>query len=149
MQEGVVLLGSTAIVTAASPTFLARNGMPIHPAELELIPCILMRNPVNRVPYPWSFRREGEKVELRPRTSVIANDGTTMFVSCLEGAGVAQLLEIEAREAFSSGALIRLFSEWENERYSCRLHTSGGRFRSPRLAAFAELIRQTAGDLFA
>lgn len=71
-----------------------------------------------------------------------------MFVSCLAGTGVAQLLEIEAREAFSSGALIRLFSV-ENERYACRLHTSSGRFHSPRLAAFSALIRQTATDLFA
>ncbi|WP_311044252.1 LysR family transcriptional regulator [Rhizobium bangladeshense] len=107
------LLLRTRVMTCASPSYVARYGEPKKPRDLRSgHHCLLIRNDTTGRPYEWEFRR-GERVVPVPVTgSLIVNDTGSLLGACLGGAGVAQLLELYAKDIIAQGRLVPLLPDW-------------------------------------
>lgn len=140
------VLARTRILTVASPA-LFKAGMPHRPSDLESLPCLLMRDPITQAAYAWRFISDAGKQEIKPRAGIILNDGSALMAACRAGAGVAQVLEIEAAEDLRAGRLVCLFADLHDEDYPCHLYTRPGSITSRRIAAFAAQARAHCAHL--
>jgi DNA-binding transcriptional LysR family regulator len=109
----------TAIVTVASPSYLARRGWPTEPQELGhgVHRCLEFRNPETGKPYPWEFHRKRKKLVVETKGRLTVNDPSALLNACLAGSGVAQMLLLGAEHLIREGRLTNLFPDWPDERF--------------------------------
>jgi DNA-binding transcriptional LysR family regulator len=140
-------LASTAVVTVAAPALFDRVARPLAPDDLVHTPCILMKDPLTAAPYPWLYLKDGKQMQLRPRGGLLVNDGTTLIAACMAGAGVAQVLAVEARDAILAGTLTVLFADYDPEYYPLALYTRAGPITSGRVRAFTDALARHCAAL--
>ncbi|MDQ0458236.1 LysR family transcriptional regulator [Rhizobium paknamense] len=110
-------LADMRVITAASPTYIARRGRPSHPSELIDHETIDFWDPVKGRAYDWEFHRDGETLPVKTRARLMTSDAATMLASCLAGVGICQIPPIGAHHLFARGDLIDLFPDWPGERF--------------------------------
>ena len=103
-------LGSTRMVVAASPAYLKRHGVPIHPRDLETHS--LLRFSYSRSLRDWAFVVDGEPYSVTPSGAVQVNDGEGMRQLALSGLGLVRMGEFVLREDIASGRLVPLLEEF-------------------------------------
>lgn len=94
--------------TCASPAYLAERGAPSTVADLSRH---VLLSAFDRL-MTWSYRQPGghvEQVDVRPGN--VVPEPTAMRTVLVGGAGIGRLPDFLAREAVSTGALVRLFPE--------------------------------------
>lgn len=128
-------LANTRILTVAAPALFSTFAKPARPQDLKTIPCVLLRDPGSGSPYSWRFIGAGGDIDIRLGNGLVVSDGTTLLAACIEGAGIAQLMEIEARGALQSGLLVRQLEGWGDERYPLALYVSARGVRPARVDA--------------
>src|SRR5262249_9938688 len=96
-------------IVCASPSYLARHGRPVKPADLAHHSCLtLSRNPGSAT---WPFRVDGQLVQVDVKGPVSA-DSTDMLVGlAIEGAGILRLSEHVVGEAIENGQLEPILQE--------------------------------------
>lgn len=97
-------------VTVASPSYLARRGVPKQPSELASHDTIGYRHPTSGAIEPATFRMGGRdrKLTLSPR--VVVNDVDTGCALAVAGAGIAQPPSDYAAEHVAAGRLVPLLT---------------------------------------
>lgn len=114
-------VGSFRVVVCASPTLLARHGVPQHPAELLNLPCVRFNGPM--LSPDWSFRgpaaNERLVVPIIPRLQVTTPDSAVD--AAIHGAGFAQLLHYHIADQVEAGKLQIVLPEFEVERVPVQL----------------------------
>lgn len=112
------LLLETRVLTCASAAYVARHGEPRHPRDLASgHRCVLIRDPVTGRPFEWEFHRGQEVVPFDAAGRLMVNDTGMLLGACLGGAGIAQLLELYARDILADGRLVLLLPEWADETF--------------------------------
>jgi DNA-binding transcriptional LysR family regulator len=99
----------------AAPAYLARAGVPTHPAQL--------REPAHRVVqfrgaragpgFTYEMRRGDDSVLLDGRYVLAIDDGNAFLTAGLAGLGILWLPDYMARAAVANGELVGLFAGWE------------------------------------
>jgi len=84
------LLFETRVLTCASPGYLKRRGVPVHPTALVDHECIQFRNPVTGRPFAWKLWRAAERVPVATTGRLTVNDPASLLATCLAGHGIAQ-----------------------------------------------------------
>lgn len=109
----------TAVVTVASPVYLASRGRPTEPQELGrgVHRCLEFRNPETGKPYQWEFHRKRKKLIVETNGRLTVNDPSALLNACLAGSGVAQMLLLGAEQLIREGRLVNLFPDWPDERF--------------------------------
>ncbi|MBX4897062.1 LysR family transcriptional regulator [Rhizobium bangladeshense] len=140
------LLLRTRVMTCASPSYIARYGEPKKPRDLRSgHRCLLIRNDATGRPYEWEFRR-GERVVPVPVTgSLIVNDTGSLLGACLGGAGVAQLLELYAKDIIAQGRLVPLLPDWSDETFPLYAYHHASHIVPAKVQAFLEFVREITG----
>jgi DNA-binding transcriptional LysR family regulator len=137
------LLLETRVLTCAAPSYLAKCGTPKEPAELASgHRCILMRDAATGRPFEWEFQRGGKTVEFEPTSRLLVNDTGGLVGACLGGAGVAQLLELYARDVLRTGRLVHLLPDWSDETFPLYAYHRTSRLMPAKLAAFLDFVRE-------
>jgi DNA-binding transcriptional LysR family regulator len=111
------LLMRTRVVTCASPAYVERHGRLRRPGDVEKHRCILMRDPSTGGQFGWEFVRGRKTVGVHVAGQLMVNGAGPLLAACLAGQGVAQVLELYARDALASGRLVQLLPEWADEVY--------------------------------
>jgi DNA-binding transcriptional LysR family regulator len=137
------LLLETRVLTCASPAYLAKCGTPRKPADLtEGHACILIRDPATGRPFEWEFQRKGETVEFEPASRLLVNDTGALVGACLGGAGIAQLLELYARDILAEGRLVHVLPDWSDETFPLYAYHRASRLMPAKLGAFLDFVRE-------
>lgn len=101
------------MVTCASPSYLARRGVPQSPDDLlEQHDLVGYFSAANGAAQPISLRR-GDEVRQLDRTHLMTNDSTGQLGMLLAGLGIGQLYETTAHSLLLSGALVPVLEDWE------------------------------------
>jgi DNA-binding transcriptional LysR family regulator len=95
----------------ASPTYLARRGMPLHPQDLREHNCIRFRFPSGAI-LPWRFEKKDKRIEVAVSGSVIVNDPAIGVRLAAEGIGPIYLIEPYVAALLSKRKLVALFEDW-------------------------------------
>ncbi len=106
-------LGTIPRVAVASPSYIARAGMPRRPDDLARHQCLLFRIPA--LSREWSFRgSEGvETIELESRFS--SNSSQMLRDACVAGMGIALLPRWLFAEQLKAGTVMRVLTDYEPE----------------------------------
>lgn len=137
----VPVSGPVRMAVVASPAYLAKHGAPKTPRDLRSHRCINIRLPSAGVIYKWEFERGTEKMEVAVEGPLVFDSGGMVLDATLAGVGLGYVLEDRAMDAFRSGALKRVLTDWCPPFPGFYLYYPGRRQLSPALAAFIDAIR--------
>ncbi|BEU05246.1 transcriptional regulator [Agarivorans sp. OAG1] len=108
-------LSNNHFVLCASPEYLARNGQPQSPLELNQHPSLRYRSPEKVL--PWLYKEQQKWQELHPPIRLISNHGTSLVNAAKSGDGIALLPEWGISQQLAEGSLVR-FSVGQDIRVS-------------------------------
>jgi len=128
-------------VVIASPGYLAENGMPETPRDLESHNCLTFN--FRPTLEEWSFRdpRDGSVLSQPVSGNLQANNGPTVRSLCIDGLGIARIGEFHVRSDIAAGRLVALledFNPGDNE----FIHAvyAGHQHLAARIRAFVEFL---------
>lgn len=139
------LLLETRVLTCASPAYVARHGKPAQPEDLlEGHQCLLIRDPTTGRPFEWEFRRGEHIVPLIAAGRLMVNDTGSLLAACLGGSGVAQLLELYAKDIINRNELIDILPEWSDEIFPLYAYYQASNLMPAKVRAFLNFVRELA-----
>lgn len=100
-------LNSYQHLLVAAPSYLARYGAPLRPADLSSHVCLRYRFPSSGKLLPWPLLERGQQVSVEVPESVIANDTGTLHAMAEAGVGIAVLPEFVVADAVATGRLTK------------------------------------------
>ncbi|MBB4858656.1 DNA-binding transcriptional LysR family regulator [Novosphingobium chloroacetimidivorans] len=103
---GSVQIASRALVTCASPAYLARAGHPDTVHDLAAHQCL------PGTAEAWHYKVDGALIVHRPAGKFRCNSGNVVAEACLEGAGVCQLPDFYVRPHLQAGTLHPLLIDY-------------------------------------
>jgi LysR family transcriptional regulator for bpeEF and oprC len=134
-------LGELAVITCASPGYIAARGMPRHPDELAGHVHVGFFSPRTRRVFELDFAREGEVRTIRPPHRVAANDADTWVAAAVAGLGVIQSpCGRNVRRHLERGELVRVLPDWQVERLPLHVLWPRERHVVARVRAFVEWV---------
>lgn len=92
-------------VLCAAPSYLARRGQPVQPADLAKHDCVVFGEHPSR---DWHFQRENQGASVRVNPAYITNDGETAQSLALAGAGIVQKSIWDVGDDLGTGRLVRV-----------------------------------------
>ncbi|MDZ3991629.1 LysR family transcriptional regulator [Pseudomonas sp. Teo4] len=101
-------LGSIYSILCASPEYLARNGVPTKPEDLNEHECLRMVDPLFEE--DWSFEQDQGKSVIVPQDTFLTNVADAMLKATELGMGVGLLPYYSASHAIEEGRLCRLLA---------------------------------------
>jgi DNA-binding transcriptional LysR family regulator len=134
-------LGSLKFVTCATPEYLAANGTPLHPTDLEKnhqMVRYFFAGTNRRLPV--EFVRASERITVDANYFVSVNDSNALLAAALAGLGVLQTLMFMAEPHFKSGALVQVLEDWSLEPNPIYIVYSPNRHLSTRVRVFVEWL---------
>ncbi|WP_437840408.1 LysR substrate-binding domain-containing protein [Sorangium sp. So ce1153] len=134
------LLLRTRVVTCASPAYLARHGAPRLPRDVEKHACVLMRDPSTGSHFGWEFVRGKKVVPVSASGQLMVNGVGPLLAACLAGQGIAQVLELSARDLLADGRLVQVLPEWADETYPLYAYHHSAQLMSAKVRAFLEFV---------
>lgn len=134
------LLLRTRVVTCASPAYVARHGMPQRPSDIEQHQCVLMRDPSTGSHFAWELVRGKKVVAVNASGQLMVNAVGPLLAACLAGQGIAQVLELYAREFLADGRLVQVLPEWAEETYPLYAYHHSAQLMSAKVRAFLDFV---------
>ena len=103
-------LAALSIVTVASPGYLERHGVSLHPLDLQAEPHRTVNFFSSRTGRPFSheFVRGTEHLELPGRCQLAVNEAGALTGAALAGMGVTQIASYQAAPHLADGSLVRV-----------------------------------------
>ena len=134
-------------IAVASPSYVARYGLPATPRDLVGHRCIRWRWPGRSGTYHWEFSEKGAWFEVAVEGPLIVNDKETALRAALDGAGIAFLSDWRVAEAVSRGLLVPMLEDWSAPFPGHHLCYPRQRQMAPALRAFIDQVRAHAKSL--
>lgn len=140
-------IGSIALWTVASPEYLRRQGVPLHPHDLENGSHYTVNYFSARTGrlFGHEFSKNGENIELPGRYKVSVNDSNAHMASVLAGLGISQSPSFMVAPYLESGELVRVLTDWTRPPLPVYVVYPPNRHLSAKVRAFVDW----AVDLFA
>jgi len=106
-----------AQVTAATPEYWKRQGLPRHPRELADHNCLSYRNPYGKLLDLWRYRQPGPQGEVVEEVVVRgwlnSNHRDNLLALALDHGGVMRIAYATAQAELASGRLVPALLDWE------------------------------------
>ena len=141
-------IGDFYLMVCASPAYLKRHGVPVHPQELDEghHHSIRIVTPHSGKLCTVKMHREGEVVELGGRHHLSVNDSNAGVTAALAGLGVLCTMPFLVQHHFSSGALEPLFAGWCTETIPIHVVYPPNRHLSNKVRVFVDWIAELFAD---
>jgi LysR family transcriptional regulator for bpeEF and oprC len=131
-------IGTTHLVTCASPEYLAANPTPRTPESLDAHNAVAFLALATARPATWEFERAGVRRIHRPVGNLAFNSMEACIDAAQAGLGVTQVLSSLAHRAIVSGRLLPILSDWATPGPSLYIVYPVNRQQSARIRAFVE-----------
>jgi len=137
-----VTLGQTRLLCLASPDYLERHEPPIEPEDLNNHRCIVYASVEAPGGNPWNFTRNGKRSRIRPPSAFSFNDGAGIMAALLAGLGIAQNLEMLARDDLRTGTLVPVLEAWAPPPRPVVLMSARDRYALPHVRAVMDFLAE-------
>lgn len=134
--------GETRRALVASPSYLARAGVPQHPSELARHDTIAF-TPVTPG-FDWHFDDQGSDLRIRLTPRFVTNSGDTAIALALDGVGIARVLYYQVRDAVGEGRLVEVLKRFAPAAMPIHAVYPSARLVSGKVRAFIEIIAETS-----
>jgi DNA-binding transcriptional LysR family regulator len=128
-------------VLCASPEYIAARGAPERPQDLEHHACIGLSLP--QLWPDWRLRRREERITVRVSGPIVSDEGGSMTVAGIAGAGIMVASEWSIGPDLASGRLVRVLPEWRYD-WTSAVHIvlPPGRFVPAKTRVFVDRLVQ-------
>jgi len=128
-------------LVVASPDYLERFSVPLHPSDLLGHRCIRIRIGDDRV-YRWEFERGDQHLEIAAPGSVIVDDGRLGLAAVERGAGLMYVSSPMAARGLANGTLRTVLDDWSPKGPGFHIYYSSRRQVPAALRLFIDLVRE-------
>ncbi|GAB3258950.1 LysR family transcriptional regulator [Chitinimonas naiadis] len=125
---------------AASPDYLARHGMPQHPAELTRHSCLHFS--LYSEGEFWRLHKDAETQEIHVKGRLRANYGEALVEAAEAGYGILQSATFIIGPALRAGRLVEVLPDWHIAPSAIWAVYPSGRFLAPKVRAFIDFFSQ-------
>lgn len=125
---------------AASPDYLARRGVPLHPRDLTEHVCIRHRFESGRLS-GWEFERDEATIRVNPPEALIANTIELELAAARGGLGIIATFEDFIRPHIESGELVEVLADWQQPFSGPYLYYPSRRHMPAPLRAFVDWVK--------
>ncbi|WP_082341003.1 LysR family transcriptional regulator [Pseudomonas sp. MIACH] len=133
-------LGHSALLTVASPHYLAQRGIPLTPDDLHGHECInYLIERTGRL-LPWSFQQGGQPIELQTLGGLSISQGNTRIEAALNGLGIVQGMAFHLKGSLASGHLQQVLPDWVSMAPTLEVLYPRGRRESRKVHAFVDFL---------
>lgn len=141
-------IANMALLSVATPAYLAANGTPAHPLELEDGHTVInFFSPRTGRLFPNVFEQDGERIEVAGRHKLSVNEGNAYLAAALAGLGIAQIARFQAAPHIASGALMEILPQWRHPLIPLHVVYPPNRHLSARVRAFVEWAAEVFAKL--
>jgi DNA-binding transcriptional LysR family regulator len=134
----VARLGGIRWVTCASPDYLATNGRPETPGELQIHGCIMFEGVYSSNLWTFGSGPEAHIQPVRPRLAV--NTADTAIAAAIAGAGITRVLSYQVAQPVAEGALVLILRRFEPDPMPVHLVHAGHTLLPLKLRAFRDFL---------
>jgi DNA-binding transcriptional LysR family regulator len=135
-------LGDLHFGIHATPDYLQRHGVPVHPRELDgpdQLTVGFLRPRTGRTRH-FVMQRGGEQIDIRGRHVIAIDDGDAYLAAGLAGLGVICVPDYMAAAPAARGELVQLFDDWRIESMPMHVMFPPTRHVSQRLRVFIDWV---------
>ncbi|WP_189372750.1 LysR family transcriptional regulator [Vogesella alkaliphila] len=133
-----VRLAENRRVVVASPAYLARHGIPRTLEDLAGHNCLSLGESQSR---GWTFKVDGELLNLRVRGVLECNDGAVLHDWALAGLGLAWRSLWEVKDDLSDGRLVTVLERFSSPDYPVYAVVPQRRFLPGRVRLFIDHLK--------
>lgn len=99
-------------ILCAAPVYLAQNGYPTHPQELEKQHFCITIKKRNQAPAQWKLQHQTESMMIAPNSKLMVNNGDVAKQWCLGGEGILLRSLWSVLPELETGKLTRVLTKW-------------------------------------
>jgi DNA-binding transcriptional LysR family regulator len=130
------------MAVVGAPSYFERRRRPRTPQDLTGHNCINLRLPTHGGSlYAWEFAKNGRDLHVRVDGQLVFNGAGALLDAALKGFGLAYLTEGHVQPYLSSGALIRVLSDWCPPFAGYHLYYPSRRQPSPAFSLLVDALR--------
>ena len=136
-------VGATSLRLYASPSYIARHGMPVHPSDLPQHECLTWSGA--RRGQGWSLRHVASGVPYQVDIDSAAHSNSLQVIvsAALHGAGIALLPHVIAQDLMRQQRLAPLMHAWQAEPLDVCLAYSSRRHQPLRVRRLVDHLRES------
>jgi DNA-binding transcriptional LysR family regulator len=127
-------------VTAASPAYLARHGVPQHPRDI-LEHAAIRHRFQNGVALPWEFGEGEAAITVAPPPTVLANAIDLEVSAAVDGLGIIRTFEEFLTPEIKAGRLVPILEDWVTSFPGPYLYYAGRRHMPATLRSFVDFLK--------
>lgn len=131
-------VGSARRLLCASPDYLARHGVPGHPADLLRHTIIAASGISPRVEWKFGAVDDPTMVRLKPRLTVNSNDAA--IDAALAGLGICRLLCYQVADELADGRLQVVLADYEEAPWPVHVLHRESKYGSSKVRNFIDLL---------
>lgn len=137
-------IGEFHTILCATPDYVKRRGIPRHPNDLEGDAHRVVSYFSHRTgqPYPLTFTKAGERLELSPRYVLSVNDSTANIAAGLAGLGIVRTTTFQARTHIDNGTLVPILLDWCADSIPLYVVYPPNRHLSTKLRVFVDWVAE-------
>jgi LysR family transcriptional regulator for bpeEF and oprC len=135
-------VGVINFVTAASPIYLRRFGVPLHPRDLERHRCVNYFSTKTGKTYDWDFTRGDETIKVPMPGTIALNDSNAYVQAGLAGLGIIQMSDYLMMQHVHSGRMVQVLPDWISEPVPVHVVYPQNRHLSAKVRVFVEWIAE-------
>ena len=133
------------LTLCASPAYLERRGLPMHPDQLQAHDFVVFRNPTSGRQRPVQLQVDGKLLNLHPPYRVILDDGEGLVQAARHGAGLAQVPDYMAGQELMRGDLVEVLPDFRPPPMPVSVVWPGNRLMPSRLRVFIDALAAHCG----
>ncbi len=124
----------------ASPDYLARNGEPATPEELDRHHCLAYIFPMTGNYRPWQFSKDGRTFAKTVSGGLNMNNAESLLEAAVAGAGITMISNFIAAEALQRGELRRILTQYVAKGPEVHVVYLPGRHLSAKVRVFIDFL---------
>lgn len=133
-------LGTVGRIIVASPNYLARHGVPLHPSDLLDHNCLQLSGFARLA--QWPMLENGKRVMLPVKGSIACDSADLLLDLALAGVGIVRLGDFLGEQALAEGRLVPLLSDChDRDPTPLSALILPGRQNIPRVRAFIDFMK--------
>jgi DNA-binding transcriptional LysR family regulator len=142
-----VKLWNVALMVCGSPEYLAENGVPTHPDELENHRFVGFVTSGTSARYEYRFTIDGRVRTMQFQSQLTVDSGEALVVAASHSAGLVMVTDYLAEDMLRSGRLVRILTEFEAPPMAVSIVHAPSRHPSPAARVLIDMLRRDAGTL--
>ena len=142
--------GDAGFICCASPTYIARYGMPKTPEDLADHVGIRFKSPLRLGTVGQQLMRGSERRAVRFKRDIVFSSALSAKSATLIGAGIApDLGDLHCYRELAKGELIPVLRDWSYPRQACYIYTRPDLVKLKRVRTFIDEYRANVEPLLA